>query len=147
MKFPHRAALIVSVIALFLLNSSVAQTRKKPRKPTKQAPVVVKEDPIFVPVDGLVQQEVNAQGITGAVLLVGHDGKIVHEKAFGLRATSPRPERMTVDTVFDLASLTKVVATAPSVMRLVQFGQIRLNDPLSHYIPEFAANGKQNITI
>src|SRR5215831_18866126 len=148
MKFPHRAALIVSIIALFLLlNSSVAQTRKKPRKPINQAPVVVKEDPVFVPVDGLVQQEVNAQGITGAVLLIGHDGKIVHQKAFGLRATSPRAERMTVDTIFDLASLTKVIATAPSIMRLVQLGQIRLNDPVSRFIPDFGANGKQNITI
>lgn len=97
--------------------------------------------------DGLVQQEVTAQGITGAVLLIGHDGQVVHEKAFGWRATSPRLEKMTVDTVFDLASLTKVVATAPSVMRLVQFGQVRLNDPVSHYLPEFAANGKQSITI
>src|SRR5215831_712876 len=148
MKFPHRAALTVSIIALFLLlNLSVAQTRKKPRQPSTSPPVVVKEDPIFVPVDGLVQQEVNAQGITGAVLLIGHDGKIVHQKAFGLRATSPRPERMTVDTIFDLASLTKVIATAPSIMRLVQFGQIRLNDPISRFIPEFGANGKQNITI
>jgi len=148
MKFPHRAAPIVSIIALFLLlNSSVAQTRKKPRKPINQAPVVVKEDPVFVPVDGLVQQEVNAQGITGAVLLIGHDGKIVHQKAFGLRATSPRAERMTVDTIFDLASLTKVIATAPSIVRLVQFGEIRLNDPVSRFIPEFGANGKQNITI
>ena len=108
---------------------------------------MVKEEPGFSPVDGLVQQEVTAQGITGAVLLIGHDGKIVHQKAFGLRATSPRAERMTLDTIFDLASLTKVVATAPSVMRLVQFGQIRLNDQVSHYIPEFAANGKQSSTI
>jgi len=147
MKIPRRAALIVLVSALLLLNLSVAQTRKKAHKPTTRTPVVVKEDPVFVPVDGLVQQEVNAQGITGAVLLIGHDGKIVHQKAFGLRATSPRPEHMTVDTVFDLASLTKVIATAPSIMRLVQFGEIRLNDPVSRFIPEFAANGKQNITV
>lgn len=112
-----------------------------------QQPVLVKEDTSFAPVDALIQQEVTSQGITGAVLLVGHDGKIVHEKAFGLRAASPRPERMTVDTIFDLASLTKVVATAPSVMRLVQYGQIRLNDSVSHYIPEFGANGKGSITI
>jgi uncharacterized protein YbbC (DUF1343 family)/CubicO group peptidase (beta-lactamase class C family) len=98
-------------------------------------------------VDALVQQEVGAQGITGAVLLVGHNGKIIHQKAFGLRATTPRAEPMTLDTIFDLASLTKVVATTPSVMRLVQFGQIRLNDPVSHYIPEFGVNGKQFITI
>ena len=54
---------------------------------------------------------------------------------------------MTTDTIFDLASLTKVVATTPSVMRLLQYGQIRLTDPVSRFIPEFAANGKQSITI
>lgn len=147
MKFPLRAVLVILVLAALLSSLALAQARKKSRKPAKPQPAAVKEDASFVPVDALVQQEVTSQGITGAVLLVGHDGQIVHEKAFGLRATSPRPERMTVDTVFDLASLTKVVATAPSIMRLVQFGQIRLNDPLAHYIPEFGDNGKQGITI
>ncbi|HEY6969260.1 MAG TPA: exo-beta-N-acetylmuramidase NamZ domain-containing protein [Candidatus Angelobacter sp.] len=146
MKFLSRHLFALFCLVLLLTNSFSAQIKKKKPRPTKPAPVV-KEEPIFSPVDGLVQQEVTAQGITGAVLLIGHDGKIVHQKAFGLRATSPRAERMTLDTIFDLASLTKVVATAPSVMRLVQFGQIRLNDQVSRYIPEFAANGKQGITI
>lgn len=145
MKAALKPALFLLCLAL-LLNSVAGQTRKKSRKAVPSAPVV-KEDSRFIPVDALVQQEVTSEGITGAVLLVGHDGKVVHEKAFGLQAISPRPEKMTVDTIFDLASLTKVVATTPSIMRLVQFGQIRLNDPVSHYIPEFAANGKQGITI
>jgi uncharacterized protein YbbC (DUF1343 family)/CubicO group peptidase (beta-lactamase class C family) len=54
---------------------------------------------------------------------------------------------MTVDTIFDLASLTKPIATATSVMRLVQLGQIRLNDPVAKYIPEFGRNGKEEITV
>lgn len=141
-----KPALVAFCLTLLLLGSLGGQTRKKSRKPATRTPVVA-DDPKFVPVDALVQQEVTAQGITGAVLLIGHDGKVVHQKAFGLRATSPRAEKMTVDTIFDLASLTKVVATAPSVMRLVQFGQVRLNDPVSHYLPDFAANGKQGITI
>src|ERR1700746_294069 len=111
MKSPLRAVLIIFLLA-FLSHLTVAQGRKKPRKPAKAQPAVVEENAAFVPVDALVQQEVTSQGITGAVLLVGHDGKIVHEKAFGLRAASPRPDRMTVDTVFDLASLTKVIATS-----------------------------------
>ncbi|HEY6352463.1 MAG TPA: exo-beta-N-acetylmuramidase NamZ domain-containing protein [Candidatus Angelobacter sp.] len=147
MKCPLRPVFVILLLALFTSNLSVAQTRKRSRKPVKPQPAAVKDDASFLPVDALIQQEVTAQGITGAVLLVGHDGKIVHQKAFGLRATSPRVERMTLDTVFDLASLTKVVATAPSIMRLVQFGQVRLNDPVAHYIPEFAANDKRNITI
>jgi uncharacterized protein YbbC (DUF1343 family) len=54
---------------------------------------------------------------------------------------------MTIDTVFDLASLTKCIATATSVMQLVEDGRIRLNDPVASYLPEFAQNGKQGITI
>ena len=56
-------------------------------------------------------------------------------------------EGMTLDTIFDLASLTKVVATTPSVMRLVQYGQVRLDEPVSHYIPDFGMNGKEAITV
>ncbi|HLW54165.1 MAG TPA: exo-beta-N-acetylmuramidase NamZ domain-containing protein [Candidatus Angelobacter sp.] len=98
-------------------------------------------------VDALIQEQINSEVITGAVLAVGHDGHLVHQKAFGYRAVSPRREPMTLDTVFDLASLTKVVATAPSVMRLVQYGQVRLEDPVARLIPEFAANGKDTINI
>lgn len=141
-----RKPVLLALCLFVLLNSLEAQTRRKGKKPAKAAPAAT-EEANFGPVDALIQQEVGAQGITGAVLLVGHDGKIVHQKAFGLRATSPHAERMTLDTIFDLASLTKVVATTPSVMRLIQFGQIRLNDPVSRYIPEFGANGKQYITV
>jgi uncharacterized protein YbbC (DUF1343 family)/CubicO group peptidase (beta-lactamase class C family) len=146
MKFPSKPVFAALFAALLSIGSFQGQTRRKPRPPAKSAPAV-KEDLRFGPVNALVQQEVGSEGITGAVLLVGHNGKVVHQKAFGLRAVSPRTEKMTVDTVFDLASLTKVIATAPSVMRLVQFGQVRLNDPVSHYLPEFGNNGKQSITI
>ncbi len=54
---------------------------------------------------------------------------------------------MTLDTIFDLASLTKVVATTPSVMRLVQYGQVRLDEPVAHYIPDFGMNGKDAVTV
>jgi uncharacterized protein YbbC (DUF1343 family)/CubicO group peptidase (beta-lactamase class C family) len=118
---------------------------KKSKK--KKGALDIKETGNFSSVDLLVQEQVENQVITGAVLLVGHDGRIVHQKAFGLRATVPRNEPMTLDTIFDLASLTKVVATAPSVMRLVQFGQVRLDDPVAHYLPEFGANGKEGVTV
>src|SRR5262249_33633703 len=67
--------------------------------------------------------------------------------AYGNRALEPEPEPMTVDTIFDLASLTKVVATATSMMILVERGLVRLGDPVSRYIPEFAEMGKKNITV
>jgi uncharacterized protein YbbC (DUF1343 family)/CubicO group peptidase (beta-lactamase class C family) len=101
----------------------------------------------FAPVDMAVRNAILQQLIPGAVVLVGHDGKVVYRKAFGSRSIDPVIEPMTVDTIFDMASLTKVMATTGSVMRLVQLGQIKLNDPVAKYIPEFAQNGKEEVTI
>lgn len=89
-----------------------------------------------------------AQGqIPGAVVIVGHDGQAVYRKAYGNRALVPRREAMTIDTVFDCASLTKVVATTMAVMQLWEQGKFRMNDPVEKYLPEFGQNGKQDITI
>ena len=85
--------------------------------------------------------------VPGGVVLVGHNGQVVYRGAFGSRSLEPQRELMTVDTIFDLASLTKCVATAASVMKLVENGQVRLNDPVALYLPEFAQNGKQDITL
>jgi len=98
-------------------------------------------------VDSIIEQAVADGNIPGAVLLVGHDGKVVYRKAYGERSLEPRRERMTVDTIFDMASLTKVIATTTAVMQLVEQGKIRLNDPVAKYLPEFAQNGKQDITV
>lgn len=85
--------------------------------------------------------------LPGAVVLVGRGDAILYHAAFGRRALQPAPEPMTEDTIFDLASLTKVVATTTSVMQLVERGQLRLADPVARYIPEFARYGKDGITI
>ncbi|MGH9564618.1 MAG: serine hydrolase domain-containing protein, partial [Candidatus Angelobacter sp.] len=145
MKLSRQLALCSSILlfVFIFLIPAVAQKKSK----SKGARVSAKETANFSAVDALVQEQVAAEAITGAVLAVGHNGHVVHQKAFGLRAVSPRREAMTVDTIFDLASLTKVVATAPSVMRLVQYGQVRLNDPLARYIPDFGMNGKESVTI
>ena len=144
MTFLRKAIGLIFIIILAVqgLWAAGVPTPKK-KKPAVEA----KEAANFSPVDLLVQEQINDQAITGAVLVVGHGGKIVHQKAFGLRATSPRPEAMTLDTIFDLASLTKVVATTPSVMRLIQYGQVRLDEPVAHYIPDFGMNGKDAVTV
>jgi uncharacterized protein YbbC (DUF1343 family)/CubicO group peptidase (beta-lactamase class C family) len=98
-------------------------------------------------VDSIIQQAIAEGSIPGAVLIVGHDGRIVYRKAYGHRALEPRHEMMTLDTMFDLASLTKVVATTTAVMQLVEQGKVRLNDPVAKYLPEFAQNGKEDITV
>ncbi len=98
-------------------------------------------------VDAAIEQAIAEKQVPGAVLIVGHDGAVIYRKAYGSRALEPRREAMTLDTVFDLASLTKVIATTTSVMQLVEQGKVRLNDPVAKYLPEFAQNGKDDITV
>ena len=101
----------------------------------------------FAKIDQVAREEVGAGHVPGAVILVGSRGKIVYRKAFGQCALMPRCQPMKVDTIFDIASLTKVVATTTAVMELVERGQISLDKPAATYWPAFAANGKGGITI
>ncbi len=98
-------------------------------------------------VDAVIEESIHEAQIPGAVLLVGHNGQVIYRRAYGNRALEPRREPMTLDTIFDLASLTKVVATTPAVMQLVEQGKVRLNDPVAKYLPAFAENGKEDITV
>jgi uncharacterized protein YbbC (DUF1343 family)/CubicO group peptidase (beta-lactamase class C family) len=104
-------------------------------------------DPDFKAIDALMEKAVADGNIPGGVVLIGHNGKVVYRKAFGSRSLEPTHEPMTVDTIFDLASLTKCIATTTSMMKLIQNGSVRLNDPVAAYLPEFAQNGKQDITV
>src|SRR6476659_7927114 len=97
--------------------------------------------------DPVVEEAINQHKLPGAVVLVGRKGKVVWKKSYGARAIEPVREPMTVDTIFDLASLTKVVATATSIMILVERGKVRLDDPVSVYIPELKGEGRDRITI
>ena len=100
-------------------------------------------------VDRLITQAIDDGELPGAVVVVGYGDQIVYQKAFGSRVVSQGQglEEMTVDTIFDLASLTKVVATTTSIMMLVEMGEIRLRDRVATFIPEFARYGKENVTI
>jgi uncharacterized protein YbbC (DUF1343 family)/CubicO group peptidase (beta-lactamase class C family) len=144
MKFARIASVFVCLLVLSL--PAFACQAADGEKPSAAAAEGANA-PNFAPIDNLIQEQVNDDGITGAVLAVGHNGRIVHQKAFGYRALLPRREPMTLDTVFDLASLTKVVATTPSVLRLVQAGKLRLDDAVARHIPEFGASGKENVTV
>jgi CubicO group peptidase (beta-lactamase class C family) len=72
--------------------------------------------------------------------------EVLHRKAYGQRAIEPAPEFMTIDTIFDVASLTKIVATTPSIMKLAEQGKIRLHDPVTSYLPQFQS-GSSSITV
>ncbi len=97
--------------------------------------------------DPIVNDAIAQQQIPGAVLIIGHHGQVVYRKAYGNRTIVPRREPMTLDTIFDCASLTKVVATTTALMQLWEQGKFRMADPVARYLPEFAQNGKQDITI
>ncbi|MBI2682087.1 MAG: DUF1343 domain-containing protein [Acidobacteriales bacterium] len=101
----------------------------------------------FENVDAVIEQAIAQDHIPGAVLLVGHKGRVVYRKAYGMRALEPAAEPMTLDTIFDVASMTKSIVTAPAVMQLLGEGKLRLYDPIAKYIPEFGKNGKGEITI
>jgi uncharacterized protein YbbC (DUF1343 family)/CubicO group peptidase (beta-lactamase class C family) len=98
-------------------------------------------------IDALVNKDIADKKLPGAVVIVGHKGKIVYRKAFGNRALVPNVEKMTIDTIFDAASLTKPVATATSIMILIEQGKIRLSDTIGKFIPEIQVPEAKNITI
>ena len=98
-------------------------------------------------IDGLVEADIAAKKLPGAVVLVGHKGKIVFRKAYGDRSLVPTVEKMTVDTIFDLASLTKPIATATSIMILVEQGKLRLNDTVGMYISDIDDPSAKRVTI
>ena len=102
--------------------------------------------PEYPQIDAIINEAVASSLIPGAVLVIGHNGQVIYRKAYGWRSLIPSREPMTVDTIFDAASLTKVVATTPCVMKLFEQGRIRLDDPVNKYLPEFQG-GNSPITI
>jgi uncharacterized protein YbbC (DUF1343 family)/CubicO group peptidase (beta-lactamase class C family) len=120
------------IIAVFLAAATLALTQSTEEK--------------LLAVDPIVDEAVQSGLIPGAVLVIGHNGHVIFRKAYGFRALVPDREPMTLDTIFDAASLTKVVATTPSVMKLFEEGKLRIDDPVTKYLPEFQG-GKSDITI
>lgn len=98
-------------------------------------------------IDELVAAGLTDKKMPGCVVCVGRHGKIALLKAFGQKQLQPTELPMTTDTLFDMASITKPMATATSIMLLIERGQLRLSDKVSALIPEFAVNGKTDITI
>ncbi len=98
-------------------------------------------------IDDVVAEGLRRKLMPGAVVLIARKRRIVFLKAYGSRAVQPTVEPMTTDTLFDMASITKPMATATSVMKLVEQEKIELDAAVAKYIPEFAANGKSKVTV
>lgn len=116
-------------------------------QPSQDEPPPSVDDTDFRPIDAVVEAEIAAGHFPGAVVLVGQADKTLYYKAFGHSVIEPFERPARPDDIFDLASLTKPVATAASVLMLADRGHIDLEDKVAHYIPDFAANGKDDVRI
>ena len=96
--------------------------------------------------DVAIREAIADKKLPGGVLWLEREGT-VYRKSYGQRALIPAEEAMTEDTIFDAASLTKVIATTPAILLLVERGQIKVDAPAQNYIPEFTGDGKEAITI
>jgi len=98
-------------------------------------------------VDSLITAAITDSIFPAAVLLIGQADKILYHKAYGAHDYTDEATKTQRDDIFDLASLTKVMATTLAIMRLYEEDRITLSDPVSEYIPQFGQNGKEAITI
>ncbi|UUO08609.1 beta-lactamase family protein [Blastopirellula sp. J2-11] len=98
-------------------------------------------------IESEVQEALQADKMPGCVVAIARQGKVVYLQAFGNRRIEPSVEPMKVDTVFDMASLTKPIVTATSIMQLVEAGKVDLDAPVVQYLPEFRGEGKETITV
>lgn len=101
----------------------------------------------FQVIETLIAEAIENRQFPGLVLAVGRKDQLVYLKAFGHRRLQPHREPMTVDTIFDLASLTKPIATATAIMKLVEFGKVSLDASVATYWPEFGVEGKDELTV
>jgi uncharacterized protein YbbC (DUF1343 family)/CubicO group peptidase (beta-lactamase class C family) len=133
----------MAVLATVAAGTGRAQT---PRAPAQTTPGGLDAKRLAL-IEPLVAEAIARHELPGAVVLAGRGNQILYKRAFGNRAVAPAVEPMTVDTVFDLASLTKVVATTTAVMLLVEDGRLRLSDRVSEHVSGFERYGKDRITI
>src|SRR6185503_16423214 len=143
----HAFAAALTIVAAGTLIAAQSQTPAVRQAEAAAPPRAGFDLSLLDRIDGVVNDAIAAKQTPGAVVVVGRGDTVVFRRAYGNRSIQPSVERMTVDTIFDLASLTKVVATTPAVMALIEDGRIRLTDPVASFIPEFGKYGKDRVTV
>ena len=155
---PRRMAVSTRVVSTLVLFAVILSAAKDPRIASAQAPT---QSPDFTAVSTLINTAIAEKKLPGAVVLIGHNGKVVFEQAYGVRklAGEPgvslasdgkpdtRPEPMTEDTIFDMASLTKVLVTTTAVLQLYEQGKLDLDAPVARYLPDFASVSLPDATV
>lgn len=151
------SAVILKVIRCLLLLASLSPLTCLAEESTRHFPAGTQA--IFIPkrphvnqeslqkIAPLIEQSIADGHYPGAVILAGHQGKIIYRGVFGNRRIKPNIAPMTFDTIFDLASLTKALVTTTAIMQLEEQGKIRLDDPVALFWPDFACHGKGDVTI
>ncbi len=142
--------LFLGLATLFVANVTSAADYPDPAKMAVPvvAPAELNMDAAALDrIDAIVEENIEAGNFPGAVVAIGRGNKLAFLRAYGDRQTEPTVEQTTFDTLYDLASLTKVTATAIATAILVERGQIGYDDPIVKYFPDFAQNGKETITV
>jgi len=139
-SFNVRSERLKSFVSFSNRHSSYGAKEQQPKETQKDSNTLNR-------IGHLVKTAIDIGELPGAVVLAGSNDHVFYKKAFGKRAVVPQVENMTTDTIFDLASLTKVIATTTSIMILLETGQLSLRDRVSSYIPNFNRYGKSQITI
>ena len=154
-----RKAVIAAVLLLSLpLWLSFRSVAEEPASPAQAAPTSGQPQsvPDFSAVSAAIDTAIAQKKLPGAVVVIGHGGKVVFEQTYGVRKYAGEPgldgkpspaEPMTLDTIFDMASLTKCLATATAVMQLYEAGKVDVDAPVVKYLPEFGVNGKEKVTV
>lgn len=133
---------LVVVLSLWLLAlSTFAAPPKLPLAKPAEAGFDAEKLQQIVPI---IERGLASKQMPGCVVLIARHGKVAWLEAYGNRNAEAK---MTTDTVFDLASLTKPIATATAVMKLVEDDKLTLSQPVARYLPDFAANGKESISV
>lgn len=135
----HSTKILSSVVIATVILASIPASIFAQRQQTDRQ--------ILERIDSLVEADISERRVPGAVVLVGRGDKIIFKKAYGKKSVVPESEVMTMDTVFDVASLTKVVATSASVMVLIEEGKLRLSDNIGKFIPEIEDASAKRATI
>ena len=145
MKHAHRFPLLV--LAAAIIGALVPCASAAPQAAPAPRPAAVLDTARLEAIGPLIEEAIKTKQLPGAVVVAGRGEVVFYERAFGHRSIEPSVEAMTLDTVFDVASLTKVVATTTATMLLVEEGKIRLNDRVATFIPGFERYGKGDITV
>ncbi|MBI5767416.1 MAG: DUF1343 domain-containing protein [Verrucomicrobia bacterium] len=145
-SFTLPRALPSTIFAAALLLAGCESPTTPPSPAAKPARTATFKPGKLAAIDAAVADAIAAKKAPGGVLWFERDGE-VYRKAYGQRALAPAPEPISEDTIYDAASLTKVIATTTCVMQLVERGKLDLDAPVVRYVPEFASHGKSNITV